>query len=90
MVKPMYLRCGLSRRFVFTSIQSHDIDLARVKSQGAAVLKTFLQYAETGLLEVAGPTGIAARINFRVTNPSVKIRNVGCSRNSASQTSLST
>ena len=60
MVKPMYLGCGLSRRFVFTSIQSHDIDLARVKSQGAAVMKTFPQYAETGLFKL--PAQQASRL----------------------------
>jgi very-short-patch-repair endonuclease len=36
---------------VFSSITSADIDLARATSVGARVLKTFLQYAETGRLD---------------------------------------
>jgi len=41
---------------VFSSITAGDIDLQRAKSQGAAALKTFLRYAETGILETPGPT----------------------------------
>ena len=38
---------------VFSSITSADIDLSRATSVGARVLKTFLQYAETGRLDRA-------------------------------------
>lgn len=41
---------------VFSSIGSADVDLGRARSAGAAALKTFLQYAETGQLDVARPT----------------------------------
>ncbi len=36
---------------VFTSISAADIDLSRTQSIGVRVLKTFLQYAETGRLD---------------------------------------
>ncbi len=39
------------RTEVFASITGADIDLARAKSRGAKVLKTFLRYAELGELE---------------------------------------
>ncbi len=42
---------------VFSSIQSDDIDLARAHSRGAQSLKSFLKYAETGLLETGSFTG---------------------------------
>ena len=45
------------RCVVFSSIRARDIDLARARSVGARVLKKFLQYADTGNLEV----GIASR-----------------------------
>lgn len=40
---------------VFSSITAADIDLARTQSIGVRVLKTFLQFAETGQLERATP-----------------------------------
>jgi very-short-patch-repair endonuclease len=46
------LRCE-----VFTNLRHDDIDLARTQSQGVAALKTFLKYAETGVLDVPRPTG---------------------------------
>jgi len=44
------------RCVVFSSIRSEDIDLRRTNSRGAEALKTFLQYAETGRLEVSRHT----------------------------------
>ncbi len=41
---------------VFSSLRADDIDLVRATSRGAAVLKRFLKYAETGWLDVATPT----------------------------------
>lgn len=46
------LRCE-----VFTNLRYDDIDLARTQSRGVAALKTFLKYAETGVLDVPRPTG---------------------------------
>ena len=40
-----------SRCEVFASFAAGDIDLDRAKGEGARVLKRFLQYAETGVLE---------------------------------------
>lgn len=42
---------------VFSSITAGDIDLQRATSRGAAALKTFLRYAETGVLDTQTPTG---------------------------------
>ena len=42
---------------VFCSIRADDIDLNRARSRGAASLKAFLKYAETGLLD----TGVATQ-----------------------------
>jgi len=42
---------------VFSSIGAEDIDLDRARSKGVAALKAFLQFAETGQLDVAQPTG---------------------------------
>lgn len=41
---------------VFSSITADDIDLQRAKSRGAAAFKTFLRYAETGVLDTPKPT----------------------------------
>ncbi len=41
------------RCVAFSSIQAADIDLSRAGGRGVAALKTFLQFAETGRLEVA-------------------------------------
>jgi very-short-patch-repair endonuclease len=40
---------------VFSSITADDVDLTRTHSRGAAALKTFLQYAQRGELDVARP-----------------------------------
>lgn len=42
---------------VFSSITAADIDLERASARGAAVLKRFLKYAETGILDVAVVSG---------------------------------
>ncbi len=44
------------RCVVFTSIRAADIDLARAGGRGVAAFKSFLQFAETGVLGVAAPT----------------------------------
>jgi very-short-patch-repair endonuclease len=46
------LRCE-----VFTNLRHDDIDLARTQARGVTALKTFLKYAETGVLDVPRPTG---------------------------------
>jgi very-short-patch-repair endonuclease len=42
---------------VFSSITADDIDLERGRSRGTAAFKTFLQYADTGILDQKAPTG---------------------------------
>lgn len=42
---------------VFSSIVAEDIDLARVSGRGVVALRTFLNYARTGLLSVAEVSG---------------------------------
>jgi very-short-patch-repair endonuclease len=42
---------------VFTNLTADDIDLGRSRSRGVRVLKTFLQYAKEGALDVAFATG---------------------------------
>jgi very-short-patch-repair endonuclease len=42
---------------VFSSITADDIDLQGAKSRGAAVFKTFLRFAATGILDDPQPTG---------------------------------
>lgn len=42
---------------IFSSIKADDIDLARAKGRGPAALKTYLHYAETGILGIGQPTG---------------------------------
>ena len=45
------LRCR-----VFTNLKSQDIALDRTKARGVAAFKTFLQYAETGVMPADTPT----------------------------------
>jgi very-short-patch-repair endonuclease len=40
---------------VFTSIHAEDIDLSRSQGRGVAALKTFLKFAESGILGTANP-----------------------------------
>lgn len=51
-----YLNTAISRARleikVFSSILPKQIDLSRISSEGAAVLKAFLEYSQTGVLEV--------------------------------------
>lgn len=42
---------------VFSSIRADDIDLNRARSRGAQAFKTFLKYADTGLLDSGASTG---------------------------------
>ncbi len=42
---------------VFSSVRAADFDIARTKSKGTIALKTFLEYAETGLLDTGHSTG---------------------------------
>ena len=41
---------------VFSSIVAEDIDLNRARSRGAAALKTFLKYAQCGILDIGLPS----------------------------------
>ena len=47
---------------VFSSIKAEDIDLSRTKSVGVTALKTYLQFAETGDMEIAQSVGDADSI----------------------------
>jgi very-short-patch-repair endonuclease/DNA polymerase III delta prime subunit len=49
---------------VFTNLSSDDIDLSKTAARGVHVLKRFLQYAETGHLEMAQPSGREAESAF--------------------------
>jgi len=49
---------------VFSSMRAHDIDLRRATGRGVRAFKTFLQYAETGVLAIAAPTGREADSPF--------------------------
>jgi very-short-patch-repair endonuclease len=51
------------RCVVFSAIRAGDIDLARAPGRGVAAFKTFLQYAETGVL------GLAERSNRPAGSP---------------------
>ena len=42
---------------VFTNLIADDIDLSRSGARGVRALKTFLQYAKDGTLEISAPTG---------------------------------
>src|SRR4029077_8028651 len=42
---------------VFSSITADDIDLERGRSRGVAAFKTFLRFAQTGILDDRAPTG---------------------------------
>lgn len=53
------LRCE-----VFTNLRAEDIDLGATKSAGLRVLKTFLQYAATGQLDLPQETGAEADSPF--------------------------
>lgn len=44
---------------VFTNLRSDDIDLNRSGARGVKALKTFLRYADSGILDVPGQTGKA-------------------------------
>ncbi len=44
------------RMDVFSSITADSIDLARTQAEGVGVLKTFLRYAQTGILGTSIPT----------------------------------
>jgi hypothetical protein len=49
---------------VFTSIHPDDIDASRTSAAGVVALKTFLNYARTGQLDVPAPTGKPADSDF--------------------------
>ena len=42
---------------VYANFMADDLDLARTSARGVAALKTFLQYAETGILDVPKASG---------------------------------
>lgn len=49
---------------VFASFDPGDIDPSRVKRDGPRVLKRFLDYAKTGIMDVRAPTGLDADSPF--------------------------
>jgi very-short-patch-repair endonuclease len=49
---------------IFTNLTADDIDLSRTQARGVAAFKQYLQYAATGRLEIAVPTGGAAESPF--------------------------
>lgn len=49
---------------VFASFDPGDIDPSRVTRDGPRVLKRFLDYAKTGIMEVRAPTGLGADSPF--------------------------
>lgn len=51
---------------VFSSMTADDIKLDQATSRGAAVLKTFLKYAQTGILDVGIPTGRECDSDFEL------------------------
>ena len=42
---------------VYSNFVADDLDLARTNARGVAALKTFLRYAQTGILDVPKPSG---------------------------------
>jgi hypothetical protein len=49
---------------VFASFEPGDIDPSRVSREGPRVLKRFLDYAKTGIIDVRAPTGLGADSPF--------------------------
>ncbi len=60
-----------SRCEVFVSFAAGDIDLDRSKGEGSRVLKRFLQYAESGVLEERAST--SARCRFAIRGGSSRV-----------------
>ena len=50
---------------VFTNLRADDIDMSRTRSTGVRALKTFLTYAETGMM----PTDVSYESDFSVDSP---------------------
>ena len=50
---------------VFTNLRADDIDLNRTRSTGVRAMKTFLAYAETGMM----PTDVSYESDFSVDSP---------------------
>ena len=55
------LRCE-----VFSNLSADDIDLGKTNAYGVKVLKRYLKYAETGKLDISGPTGKSPDSPFEV------------------------
>ncbi|MDE2686329.1 MAG: DUF4011 domain-containing protein [Chloroflexota bacterium] len=53
------------RCHVFSNLKAHDIDLSRTSSVGMRALKTYLEYAETGIL----PADVPYESGFSVDSP---------------------
>lgn len=51
---------------VFSSITAEDIDLNRARSRGAAALKTFLKYAQSGILDMGAPSDRESDSDFEL------------------------
>ena len=65
------------RCHVFTNLRAADIDLNRTSSRGVRALKTFLAYAETGVLEdAAGESGREIDSPFQMA-VAAKLRSLG-------------
>ncbi len=52
------------RCVVFSNITYRDIDLSKTQARGVQALKTYLEFAETGNLDTAQPTGMTAESPF--------------------------
>jgi len=61
---------------VFTNLKGDDIDLSRSRARGVQVLKKFLQYADTGDLDIPIPSGREAESPFEEA-VSAKLRQSG-------------
>lgn len=49
---------------VFTNLRAEDLDLNRTQARGVAAFKRYLQFAETGVMEMDAPTGAEADSPF--------------------------
>lgn len=61
---------------VFTNLKADDVDLGRTRARGVQVLKKFLQYADTGYLDIPMPSGGEAESPFEEA-VSARLRQLG-------------
>ena len=62
---------------VFTNLRASDLDLRRTNARGVEALKTFLEYAETGLLGVPSSSGREADSVFEI-EVADRLKAAGC------------